>query len=355
MTTPSRERPCTARGRGEPGGAAVLLYHRVDARDGDSSAATDAQCLGVSAAHFAEHMEFLRRERIPLSLTQWCAAAERGGVPPRAVVVTFDDGYADNVGVAAPLLARAGVPATVFAATGYVATQRPFWWDAVESVLLRPGRLRDELGAVAPRAPDVALGWSADYDVESARAHRGWNVLCAGDPTPRQRAYRAWCDWLRALPPAQREAAVDGLLRLRHGPCTGDGRRPMTPDEIARLTSAGLVDVGAHTHWHPVLAALPPGDQAAEIARSRRLVEQWTGRPAAAFSYPYGTRHDYSAQTTALVRDAGFSCACANHAGPAADDADRFAVPRIVVRDGDADSLARAIRAATAPRRSGAD
>ena len=70
------------------------------------------------------------------------AAALADGEPlSRSVVITFDDGYRDNLLVAKPILEEHGLPATVFVTTGYVGSNRDFWWDELES-LLRGGRSR---------------------------------------------------------------------------------------------------------------------------------------------------------------------------------------------------------------------
>ena len=68
-------------------------------------------------------------------------AVSGGDVPSAGVVVTFDDGYADNFHNAKPLLERYEIPATVFVTTGYLQDQREFWWDELERILLQPGTL----------------------------------------------------------------------------------------------------------------------------------------------------------------------------------------------------------------------
>jgi peptidoglycan/xylan/chitin deacetylase (PgdA/CDA1 family) len=64
---------------------------------------------------------------------------------PRGIVVTFDDGYADNLDIAAPLLARHDVPATVFVATAGLEEGALFWWDELEALVLLAGELRQEV------------------------------------------------------------------------------------------------------------------------------------------------------------------------------------------------------------------
>ena len=110
------------RGRG-----VILLYHRV----GDAN--TDAWNLTVTPRRFEEHLQLLSSEFRPLPLTELAQGARRGSLPARAVGVSFDDGYADNLNVAVPLLMNWHVPATVFVATGFVMKGHPFWWEELRA------------------------------------------------------------------------------------------------------------------------------------------------------------------------------------------------------------------------------
>ncbi|MCZ7547075.1 MAG: polysaccharide deacetylase family protein [Anaerolineae bacterium] len=171
-------------------------------------------------------------------------------------------------------------------------------------------------------------------------------MLDAADPTPRHAIYRALHPLLRSLSPAQRAAAlaqlqawagVDATARPTH--------RALQPGEVAALAVGGLVEVGAHTVNHPVLAALPPAVQRAEIVESQARLSALTGRPVTSFSYPYGAPGDYTAETVALVREAGFTCACANFAGRVEPGVDPFALPRFIVRDWDFATFASMLEA----------
>ena len=78
----------------------ILLYHRV------AKVGSDPWALNVSPEHFAEHLDAVRRYGSCMALTAFVQAWDDGSLPSRAVVVTFDDGYADNLHHAKPLLER---------------------------------------------------------------------------------------------------------------------------------------------------------------------------------------------------------------------------------------------------------
>ncbi len=87
-------------------GTVILLYHRV------ADLAQDPFGLAVAPAHFREHLSVIRRYSRPISLRQLLSELRNGKLPRRTVAVTFDDGYADNLYAAKPLLEQSDVPAT---------------------------------------------------------------------------------------------------------------------------------------------------------------------------------------------------------------------------------------------------
>src|SRR3954471_4527910 len=117
----------------------ILLSHRV------IELSSDPYLLGVTPQRFAEHLEIVRKHGRPMRLRQLVQALRDGNLPSRAVVVTFDDGYADNLYKAKPLLERYDIPATVFVVTCAIGREREFWWDDLERLLLQPGTLPETL------------------------------------------------------------------------------------------------------------------------------------------------------------------------------------------------------------------
>jgi peptidoglycan/xylan/chitin deacetylase (PgdA/CDA1 family) len=121
-----------------PGGrprAVVLVYHRVRERG------LDPWRLTVDPEIFAGQMETLARDWTPISLSELVEGFARRQLPERAVAVTFDDGYADNLETAAPILVELGIPATLFVAADLVDAGGPPWWDQLVPLLLEPARL----------------------------------------------------------------------------------------------------------------------------------------------------------------------------------------------------------------------
>lgn len=332
--------PVPSRLRAEPCGATILLYHRV------AEPGLDPQLLCVTPARFAEHMEVLRRECYPLSLGALVAGLREGLVPAHAVVVTFDDGYADNYTQALLLLERCDVAATVFVTSDYLSGAREFWWDELERMLLGsgtiPGRWRLHVaGEDFVFDADSAAG---ECRVDAA-GHGGWSVARADDPTPAHRAYRELFTRLRPLGDEERRSALAKLASaLGKSPAIRPTHRPLTTRELIKLANRDLVEIGGHTVTHPVLSQLSAEAQLREIRGCRATLESIVGRSVHAFSYPFGTRHDYTPATTELVREAGYRHACSNFPGLVSAGSDCFRLPRMLVRDWDGDTLLKRLR-----------
>lgn len=342
-----RLRSLTSRGTRRGKAPFVLLYHRI------AHPSTDPQLLCVTPEHFAEHAELVAESYEPVRLRDLVAALRAGELPSRAVAITFDDGYADNLAAAKPVLEHAQVPATVFVASGWLGGDRLFWWDELELLLLRPGRLPPvlelEIGREILR---WQLGDDAVYTSQTAAVRSGWTVLDPDDPGSRQRIYRELSVRLRGLDETARERVLDALRSVseREDPVDGELPRALTLDELRRLASGDLVDIGAHTVTHPTLSRLEADAQREEIAGSRRQLEGALGRPVVSFAYPYGGASDFDQTTTVLVRDAGFDHACANTSSRLERGTDVYRLPRVLVRDCGGAELARILAGLDASR-----
>lgn len=320
-------------------GPVILLYHRV------ATLESDPQALAVTPERFAEHLEVLREHARLISLSELADRLGKGRPPRRAVAITFDDGYVDNLLHAKPLLERYASPATVFVSSGYVGRRMEFWWDELERVLLRPPILPE---ALALTIRGIEYDWSLQSTVPTGagtdRKSGEWNVLHVADPGPRHHVYRTLTQLLR---PLEHQERLDCLVRLAEwsdsGPDGRDGFRAVSKEELCRLAAGGLVDIGAHTITHPTLSAIPPEQQRIEIEWSKYELEEVLGREVTSFSYPFGNRGSYTAETVAAVREAGFVSACSNFPGRVRGS-DLYQLPRVLVRNWDGDTFARHLR-----------
>jgi peptidoglycan/xylan/chitin deacetylase (PgdA/CDA1 family) len=307
------------------------MYHRI------AAPAVDPWGLAVRPEHFEQHLRVLR-SRTVLSMSEFVDRLERRTLPGKAVAITFDDGYVDNLREAKPRLAAAGMPATVFVTTGAVGQPTEYWWDELaRAILLHPGSLDRDVLIGADR---YHLAFSNRDG--TARVWRAWEP----PPGAREAAFLAVWRRLRDMPARQRETAMN-ILREVLGPLPPAANDlPMTSSEVADLAAGGLFEIGGHTVTHPALPTLPPSEQADEILHGRLACEQIVNRAIAGFAYPHGA---VDADSRAAVRACGFRWACSTEARPVPRrDYDRYALPRVAVSDCDGPAFERALEAACA-------
>jgi peptidoglycan/xylan/chitin deacetylase (PgdA/CDA1 family) len=307
----------------------VLMYHRVGTSE------CDPWGLSVSPQHFAQHLELLRTFGQPMSLARTVDALRRRDLSGRSLVVTFDDGYVDNLWNAAPLLERYETPATIFIAPSYIGSRREFWWDELERILLRPKRLPDELRLTTRGGAQLwMLEAACEYTDEERRSDLAWSVDKQGAPSKRCELYRTVHRALQPLDDSERVAALDhlkawsddsGLARTSHL-CVSVG-------EVKALNKIDLIEIGAHTSTHRALPSIPEDIQRQEIRDSKVDLERLLGSPVANFAYPYGA---FSERTADIVRQEGFVSACSTSPSALYNDVDPFALPRLKVGDWDA-------------------
>jgi peptidoglycan/xylan/chitin deacetylase (PgdA/CDA1 family) len=308
--------------------ALILSYHRVCERN------SDPWGLCVTPQHFSEHLDVLGKLTHPHSLHELIAGNTENG----SIVVTFDDGYADNLHNAAPLLERKEIPATVFIVSGSVGG-REFWWDQVERTFLQPGRLPQELH-LKMKGNDYCwnLNETTDYSEEACERNRSWRAWETA-PTTRHSVYYSVWEKLHLLDEEEREQCMDQLLSWA-GARTDrlEESRTLSIDELMTLSKSKLIEIGSHTVTHPSLPKLPATEQKSEIAESKNRIETIIGKPLSSFAYPHG---DYTAETAFLVQQCGFRCACSTAASVVTEDISTYELPRFQVHDWDGEQFAR--------------
>jgi len=314
-----------ARRRGRRGREAhgiVLMYHRI------ASLAADPWELAVQPNHFEAQMRELRKHADIVPLFRLREEFRKGRRSRPAVAITFDDGYADNLTVAKPILERYEAPATVFLATGYVGRREEFWWNRLARLLLGEQALpqRHKLAAGSE-----AFGWDDPAIGVEGKAGQRARLLLHG---------RLW-EWLCVRPEADRSRLLQELEDRLGAPPADHGAWPMTPDEVRALVAGGLVDIGAHTVTHPMLSRLPSGDKAIEIRQSRAYCRRLSGRDPACFAFPHGDLDD---ECVALTREAGFDIACTSEPDLVWSTGNPHRTPRIFVRNEGGEALLRRLR-----------
>ncbi len=305
----------------------MLLYHRIN------DLPFDPQLLAVTPEHFDQHLQVLQKRYRAQRFSDLTEASASRKVPTNSIVVTFDDGYADNLTNALPLLEKHEIPATVFVTTGIVRERKHFWWDDLARIALGEHSVPESLEIELDKFHTYSFAESTDWNVQRST---DWNLLGEQDPTPRHRLYREVSHFLRGASELER-ARVLGNLRDWAGlpAATESDCNALSVDELTQLGRSNLIEIGSHTVHHPVLSALSLTAQEAELCESKNYLESLLAREVSGFAYPYGTKADYTSETIAIVKAAGYKSACSNIAEAIWPGTDPFQFPRLLVRDCD--------------------
>lgn len=286
----------------------ILIYHRVLANP------DPLHPDEVVAESFDAQMRFFSRHFVVLPLLEAARLLKQGKLPRRACCITFDDGYADNLTVALPILQRYRLPATVFVATGYLGGQTMFN-DAVTHAIAACAKPQLDLS-------ELDLGRHVLETISDRRT--------AIDVILKRFKFRS---------PETRETDLQKLLAIAE--CGPLPPGPMlSRDQVRNLADQG-VEIGGHTVMHPILTSVSDERARSEIVDGKRELETITGGPVKVFAYPNGKpQRDYAACHVDMVKAAGFDFAVNTVNGLATPMSDPFQLPRFLPWGGSMTKLA---------------
>lgn len=290
-----------------------IVYHHnivegpVDVYDRSSSR--------MSAAKFVKQMDFLVRRLHPISLPEMLERLREGKPDPKAVAITFDDGFRGVIDYALPILADRGMLASVFVVTRRMEPDGDslFHFDEIELACRLTRRRRylkqEILGFLPlPMASPVGRAWTLK------RIKRRLKVLPEDE---RRMWHRRILEMLDVTPEECRAAAR-----------SQEKYRTLSCGELRTLMNAGWT-VGSHTRSHRTLSRLPAGDLRDEIAGSRDDLERHLGLRDTPLAYPYGDEVHINGDVQREAARAGYTCALTTIPGVNTCAVDRFALHRM--------------------------
>jgi peptidoglycan/xylan/chitin deacetylase (PgdA/CDA1 family) len=264
-------------------GVMVLNYHRIGDRlrceyDRDLFSASEEQ-FGYQLSYIKRHFPVI----LPHELADLMRKKKR--LKRLHVMMTFDDGYLDNYTVAFKLLKQLDMRAAFYLVSTFVGTAHIPWWDEI-SYLVR-------------RSPQSSLSVrSMTFDLQGDRDAAIGKI---------EQAYKA-------LDREESAAFLQDLRTAVQVDLQGEGRRFIDWSEAREMAAAGM-EIGAHTHTHPILSKLTPGDQQEELLRPKAIIEQNMGRPIESLAYPNGSRGDFTGETQRFAVQAGYRTAFSFYGG----------------------------------------
>lgn len=291
------------------GSCAVLLYHRV------VDLATDPQLLAVSPKNFDKQLNILKSKYNLLTISEFeNLITTNKKIPNKSVVITFDDGYADNFTEALPILEKHKAQAIFYISTGNIETNKEFWWDELERLLLLSSNILNSFIVTTK--------------------HNTFNLV-NNDLNNNLNIYDQLLPILRSVTVPERNNVFLELRSLMNNKEPRISHRSMNEFELEKFSQSSNVTIGAHTQNHPSLAALSENEQLYEIESSKSYLENLTGKKIEHFSYPFGTIKDYNNITESICKKLEFKYVAANYPALVNGKTSNYNFPRFLVRNWD--------------------
>ncbi len=282
----------------------ILYYHRIN------DIQNDRHLLCVTPENFEQQLKFLKHNYNILRFEEDWSQTDRD-----SIVITFDDGYMDNLTHALPILEGENIPATVFVSTGNMEKNCELWWDELETVLFTGDIFPKEL-----RLKDDTYGcrWDTATYKQRENCYKALHYMMKNWITVDERE-----TWLEQL---WKWRSMEKMLEPTH--------LTLTKDACRKLAMSKYITVGAHTVNHPALAKLPYKQQENEIIDSIRDLEKLLGNEIDMFSYPFGSLgNDFDKETEEICKKAGIKKAAATTSGLWTNGMGHYDIPRNCIRN----------------------
>jgi peptidoglycan/xylan/chitin deacetylase (PgdA/CDA1 family) len=288
-----------------------VLFH--DVSDTESSF-TRGLAGTITRKNFEAALQFITRHYTPVSLQEVIADRDGQSLPPRPVLVTFDDAYASVCEFAAPLCAEFGVPAVFF----------------VNGICLDNQQLAlDNLVCYVANVSGMGTINAAARVVDGPKRSELRSMM------------QVFSSFLPSITPSAREvfrAALVQLAGINERELAAKAGLYLTSQQLQNLASFNF-EIGNHTYTHANCRALPVGDFGDEIDRNRAVLETISGRKVRSFSVPYGSSVDLTSDLVAHLHRSGYEAVFLSESRVNTPTSDRFRLNRVSIKTGSDDLL----------------
>jgi peptidoglycan/xylan/chitin deacetylase (PgdA/CDA1 family) len=237
-------------------------------------------------------MDYMRQNFNVISeaeLLAWLRGEQ--GLPPRAAMITFDDGYQDNWANAYPILRARNLPAIIFLTTNYIEKNTPFYWDTLAYVFRHTKKDHADLPLIGEQS------WQNDHEMEQVML--------------------MWAEAAKLLPESEKEKALQRIPEILDVliPENAFQGLHLSWDQVREMAQNGI-EMGSHTISHPILTRISIEQVKEELVESKKRIEAEIGMPVKSFAYPNGGVADFTPRISGLLRESGYHLAFSLIPGP---------------------------------------
>ena len=285
-----------------------VLFHDLSETE---SAFTNGLGVTTTPDDFEATLKFLTKHYTPVSLED-VLNSHSHALPPRPVLVTFDDGYASVFDIALPLCSKLGVPAVLFA-NALTVDNRCLAFD--------------NLVCYAANTAGMAAINNAIRSVDDASNAKANSLVLSS-------LREVFTRYLPAVSLPTRQAFRETLLKVtgfNEVDAAPEARLYLTREQLRHLASRGF-EIGNHTYSHVNCRHLRPEDLDTEIGRNKSVLEQMSGTHVRSFSVPYGSSTDLPLGLVDYLRHSGYQAAFVVEGQVNGPQADTFHLYRVDVK-----------------------
>lgn len=287
----------------------IFLFHGVIRKQ--KSAVRNYTGKHIEADLFRKCISALSTMGQALSMDQLLQHCEQQKpFPPNSFAITFDDGFENNISIAAPILEDFNVPSTIYVTSGFVEHNGMSWIDRIEY-------------AVASAENQILkVNWSSDdYILEDAESRIAF--------------LKAVRKYVKGTPSCDANGFADEVCaRLgKPGKLSSDDELDlkMSWEQVKTANESDLITIGGHSHVHEILSFLTPEKLVSEIDSSLDMIYNKAGVLPTHYSYPEGLEHCYSPEVIAVLKERGVKCCPTAIDGENTQYADPFHLRRVMI------------------------
>lgn len=279
----------------------ILIYHRIS----NVTKELDPYSITVSPENFSEHLNILKSYFNVISLPELLLRIKNKELFKKSIVITFDDGYVDNLAFAKPFLEKHQFPATFFITTGYLG--KIFWWDLLISYIF-------------------------NLKSNTTIALNGKIFRLSTKTKELQKCLNEVTYYFRSLNYQEKIEFVNEIYFITRQSTSNSFSRSMTKEEIANFSNSRYIEIGGHTVRHFPLSSLSEKEQCNEILANRSDLENIIQKEVNLFAYPHS---DYDSSTMNILNNNSFRCGAKGPLGVVHNGSDPYQLNRLSVLNWD--------------------
>jgi peptidoglycan/xylan/chitin deacetylase (PgdA/CDA1 family) len=303
----------------------ILMYHRI------AEPKTDPWELSVSDQNFEEQLQVLKQTGLVIPLHELTEQIYFKARTLPSIVITFDDGYADNYLTAKPLLEKYKLPATFFISSQNINTSNEFWWDELAILILQTEVLPKCLTLKADKTVFFFdLQTENILSENSLNEYKKWSAYGPENGVRSKLYLELW----KLLSPLQHNQQQQIMQDIRNWAGKFQAQREahpsMSQEQLLDLSTNPLFTIGSHTVSHPALAFHERPYQYKEILENKIFLENLIDKTVDTFSYP---SNSFNELTIELLKEFGFRTAFTTTGQPVRKLQEPFRISRFQVNN----------------------